>query len=119
MKKINILVIVLLICTNLFSQSNSAQEPEGCTFPENFKEPKGKKSASLKMMGASVKDLKEIPDNIKADLEIYPVKWIDEVLDLALAYSPDSDQHKEKLAEIAKKDDSKSIEEGTGRINTH
>ena len=59
MKKINILVIVLLICTNLFSQSNSAQEPEGCTFPENFKEPKGKKSASLKMMGASVKDLKE------------------------------------------------------------
>ena len=33
-------------------------------------------------------DLKEIPDNIKADLEICPVKWIDEVLDLALQDKP-------------------------------
>ena len=33
-------------------------------------------------------DLKEIPDNIKADLEICPVKWIDEVLDLALQDEP-------------------------------
>ncbi|WP_394176207.1 endopeptidase La [Thalassotalea litorea] len=31
------------------------------------------------------RDLKEIPDNVKADLSIHPVKWIDEVLDLALA----------------------------------
>jgi len=30
------------------------------------------------------RDLKEIPDNIKADLAIHPVKWIDEVLDIAL-----------------------------------
>lgn len=29
-------------------------------------------------------DLREIPDNIKADLVIKPVKWIDEVLDVAL-----------------------------------
>ena len=34
------------------------------------------------------RDLKEIPDNIKADLSIKPVKWIDEVLDLALQFSP-------------------------------
>lgn len=34
------------------------------------------------------RDLKEIPDNIKADLEIKPVKWIDEVLDIALKYAP-------------------------------
>ena len=33
-------------------------------------------------------DLKEIPDNIKADLEICPVKWIDEVLDIALQDNP-------------------------------
>ena len=65
------------------------------------------------------KDLKEIPDNIKADLEILPVKWIDEVLDIALAYSPDSDRHKEKLAQNAKKIASESIEEGSERINTH
>lgn len=31
------------------------------------------------------KDLQEIPDNVKADLEIRPVKWIDEVLTIALA----------------------------------
>jgi ATP-dependent Lon protease len=30
------------------------------------------------------RDLKEIPDNVKADLDIRPVKWIDEVLDIAL-----------------------------------
>ena len=30
------------------------------------------------------RDLKEIPDNVKADLAIYPVKWIEEVLDIAL-----------------------------------
>lgn len=34
------------------------------------------------------RDLKEIPDNIKADLSIKPVKWIDEVLDLALQFTP-------------------------------
>ncbi len=34
------------------------------------------------------RDLKEIPDNVKAELEIYPVKWIDQVLDLALEYQP-------------------------------
>ena len=34
------------------------------------------------------RDLREIPDNIKADLSIKPVKWIDEVLDLALQFPP-------------------------------
>jgi ATP-dependent Lon protease len=34
------------------------------------------------------RDLKEIPDNIKADLNIKPVKWIDEVLQIALQYMP-------------------------------
>ncbi len=65
------------------------------------------------------KDLKEIPENIKADLEIVPVKWIDEVLDNALAYSPDSDQHKEKLAENAKKNSTESVDDSLERINTH
>ncbi len=35
------------------------------------------------------RDLKEIPDNIKADLKICPVKSIDEVLDIALQYQPE------------------------------
>ncbi len=34
-------------------------------------------------------DLKDIPDNIKADLDIKPVKWIDEVLEVALQRMPD------------------------------
>jgi ATP-dependent Lon protease len=36
----------------------------------------------------NVKDLAEIPDNIKGKLEIKPVKWIDEVLQLALRDMP-------------------------------
>ncbi len=35
-------------------------------------------------------DLKEIPDNIKADLNICRVKWIDEVLAIALESTPES-----------------------------
>jgi ATP-dependent Lon protease len=34
------------------------------------------------------RDLKEIPDNIKADLHIIPVKWIDQVLEVALQSLP-------------------------------
>jgi ATP-dependent Lon protease len=36
----------------------------------------------------NVKDLPDIPDNIKNRLEIIPVKWIDKVLDLALERKP-------------------------------
>ncbi|MDT0602656.1 endopeptidase La [Thalassotalea castellviae] len=41
------------------------------------------------------RDLKEIPDNVKADLAIYPVKWIEEVLEIALEHPVE----KFKLAE--------------------
>ena len=30
------------------------------------------------------RDLEEIPDNVKQDLSIHPVQWIDDVLDIAL-----------------------------------
>ena len=36
------------------------------------------------------KDLKEIPSNVVANLEIIPVKWIEEVFELALVTSPKS-----------------------------
>ena len=36
----------------------------------------------------NVRDLKEIPDNIKKELDIKSVKWIDEVLDLVLTRQP-------------------------------
>lgn len=34
------------------------------------------------------RDLADIPDNIKSDLQIVPVRWIDEVLEYALQYQP-------------------------------
>ncbi|MBW8371783.1 MAG: endopeptidase La [Thiobacillus sp.] len=37
----------------------------------------------------NVKDLTEIPDNIKNKLDIHPVKWIDQVLELALEHTPE------------------------------
>ena len=36
----------------------------------------------------NAKDLQEIPDNVKAGLEILPVKWIDQVLQVALERQP-------------------------------
>ncbi|MBI2312141.1 MAG: endopeptidase La [Betaproteobacteria bacterium] len=37
----------------------------------------------------NVKDLVEIPDNIKSKLDIRPVRWIDQVLELALERKPE------------------------------
>jgi ATP-dependent Lon protease len=37
----------------------------------------------------NVKDLTEIPDNIKNKLDIHPVKWIEHVLELALEHVPE------------------------------
>ncbi len=37
----------------------------------------------------NVKDLAEIPDNVKNRLEIIPVKWIDKVLEIALERQPE------------------------------
>ncbi|MBU6437664.1 MAG: endopeptidase La, partial [Betaproteobacteria bacterium] len=36
----------------------------------------------------NVKDLQDIPDNVKNNLEIVPVKWIDKVLEVALESAP-------------------------------
>jgi ATP-dependent Lon protease len=36
----------------------------------------------------NVKDLQDIPDNVKSGLEIVPVKWIDKVLEIALERQP-------------------------------
>ncbi len=37
----------------------------------------------------NVKDLTEIPENIKNKLEIHPVKWVEEVLEMALERKPE------------------------------
>jgi ATP-dependent Lon protease len=48
----------------------------------------------------NVKDLTEIAENVKNRLEIVPVKWIDQVLELALEHRPEP---------LAKKDDAAPI----------
>jgi ATP-dependent Lon protease len=64
----------------------------------------------------NVRDLKEIPENIKRDLTIKPVKWIDEVLQIALQYAP------EPLPDagpaIVAKDDTRETDSNE-RISTH
>ncbi len=64
----------------------------------------------------NVRDLKEIPDNIKQDLQIKPVKWIDEVLQIALQYAP------EPLSDVAPEivaKDEKRESDSKERISTH
>ncbi|TDG14022.1 endopeptidase La [Seongchinamella unica] len=64
------------------------------------------------------RDLKEIPDNIKEHLNIRAVKWIDEVLSIALESMPEPLSDEEYLASsiAAGKEGS---EEEKNRINTH
>jgi len=66
------------------------------------------------------RDLAEIPDNIKADLEIVPVKWIDEVLERALQYQPTplSDEKESTQKKESSKEDKDQSGDET-HINTH
>jgi ATP-dependent Lon protease len=64
------------------------------------------------------RDLKEIPDNIKSDLEIIPVKWIDEVLAVALQRMPEP--LSEELESDLKNDSGSGGEsDESQRISTH
>jgi len=67
------------------------------------------------------RDLKEIPDNIKADLQIKPVKWIDEVLQIALQSMPAPLERKpETLVKAhAKGSGGKGRDKAKKPINTH
>jgi len=53
----------------------------------------------------NVKDLTEIPDNIKNKLEIVPVKWIDKVLEIALERQPEPLPEHDESAPIPPKGD--------------
>jgi ATP-dependent Lon protease len=64
------------------------------------------------------RDLKEVPENIKSDLEIIPVKWIDEVLAVALQRIPEP--LPDELEPNSKSDsDSGDESDGSQRISTH
>lgn len=60
------------------------------------------------------KDIREIPENIRADLNVVPVDWIDEVLDLALESQPQP-----SVGEIINKDENGSKKEEAGRPSRH
>ena len=66
------------------------------------------------------RDLAEIPDNIKEDLRIVPVKWIDEVLETALQFQPTPLRSKEKVVKKKKSAQAEIDEpESESTINTH
>jgi ATP-dependent Lon protease len=60
------------------------------------------------------KDLAEIPDNIKQNLDIRPVHWIDEVLEVALQYMPSPENSVKKEVDRNKVSKSK-----TAKIISH
>jgi len=64
------------------------------------------------------RDLKEVPDNIKQDLTIKAVKWIDEVLAIALESMPEPLSDEDYLASSVAAG-SGDAEEENNRINTH
>jgi ATP-dependent Lon protease len=62
----------------------------------------------------NVKDLVEIPDNIKNKLEIMPVKWIDKVLEIALERQPEPLPEHDASAPLPAKSD-----EQPGAVRPH
>ena len=64
------------------------------------------------------RDLKEIPENIKRDLEIRPVKWVDQVLEVALQHMPTPLSEAEVEEDLAADNNSKSTAD-SDRVSTH
>jgi ATP-dependent Lon protease len=66
----------------------------------------------------NTKDLAEIPDNIKNKLDIHPVKWIDQVFEMALEHMPEPQSELvEKVDVVALAGDSKKG--GPGLVTKH
>ncbi len=64
------------------------------------------------------RDLTDMPDNVKEDLEIIPVKWIDEVLNLALTSTPKALSEEEK-AKAAVDKENQDNDSSQNSIRTH
>ncbi len=69
----------------------------------------------------NVKDLAEIPDNVKNHLEIIPVRWIDRVLEVALESMPVplSDEEVARLAAEAVATSAKQADAASGGVVKH
>ena len=55
------------------------------------------------------KDLVDIPKNVKDKLDIRPVRWIDEVLDVALTHQPTP------LKDVSAKEGARKVAKGKGK----
>uniref|UniRef100_UPI002FBF15F5 endopeptidase La n=1 Tax=Methylobacter marinus TaxID=34058 RepID=UPI002FBF15F5 len=64
------------------------------------------------------KDLVEIPENIKENLDIKPVHWIDEVLEVALQYMPTPSNKKEAEKQGKSESDSGKLKK-RGLVTAH
>jgi ATP-dependent Lon protease len=53
------------------------------------------------------RNLEDVPDNIKENLDIHPVKWIDEVIDIALVSKPEPLSEEEEMEIVKSKEGEK------------
>jgi ATP-dependent Lon protease len=71
----------------------------------------------------NVKDLADVPENIKNHLDIHPVQWIDDVLTLALATKPEplplADVNEDIAKEVQPADKSKENQSATADAVKH
>lgn len=65
----------------------------------------------------NVKDLAEIPDNIKNAIEIVPVKWIDQVLELALERKPEALPEEQDVGAVGTKTEDAAL--GAQNLRAH
>ncbi|RZO67415.1 MAG: endopeptidase La, partial [Halieaceae bacterium] len=68
------------------------------------------------------RDLQEVPDNIKENVDIRPVKWIDEVLSIALERLPealDDDAYLEGMTPVAQGEDAEADKTAPKRPRAH
>lgn len=63
------------------------------------------------------RDLKDIPENIKKDLDIRAVRWIDQVLDIALAEQPIPLTDEQVETELSR--ERANLNENAERLKTH
>ncbi len=77
------------------------------------------KIATVVIPAENERDLTEIPDNIKSELNIVPANWIDEVLEVALLRSP-RPRNEESLPREKKEVEQEEMDSGDGSsISTH
>ena len=78
-KSINTTAVILLFVSAIFSTTS--------LYGGNDELVKGIKTVVIPK--ENERDLEEIPENVKSDLEIHCVQWIDEVLKIALQDNPE------------------------------